>query len=391
MADPYILEPLDTDPEAIFSDFAEFVRSFYPDWNPSEAQLDIIIARFFSQQAATVADMASRVQRSIFRYLGSNLENIPPLPGSAASATISFHVTDGLAHTLEIGAEVGLRDDSGDLMIFRTIDDMTFSAGTEWPSVTAQADELGSFGNGLTGAVEVMELVDWIDSAEVVGASSGGSDPEEDEIYFNRLTANLAIPRRPQLAEDLVTMAQNVPGVWRAAAIDNFHDLGGGSYSTDMEDSVAISALDVNGNGVVDPVRSNLIAYIQANLRQNFVVTYVDPTYNEIWVAYTAHTYKGYDADSVMGEIDAALAHYLHPANFGLIPGNSQDRSWHLTQTLRYLELTTVVENVRSVDYVDDLLFRVYPGGMSKLDKTLSGVFPVTTYGVGGIRSVIVP
>src|SRR3954452_9945427 len=92
----YIIEPLDTDPEAIFQDFADFMLQYSPEWEPSEGQLDVIIARYFSMQTAFTADMASRVLRAIYRYFGSSLAGIPPLAGSPAIATIHFDLHDPL-------------------------------------------------------------------------------------------------------------------------------------------------------------------------------------------------------------------------------------------------------------------------------------------------------
>jgi hypothetical protein len=226
MAD-YILEPLDTDAEAIFQGFVEFVQIEFPDWEPSEGQLDIIIARYFSMQAAFNADMASRVQRAIYRYFGASLANIPPLPGSQARALIHFNIDDPstppIDRTLEFGTLVGLTDRDGDIQIFSLIDDLEITAGVTEGEVEAQATELGAVANGITGTVELIEMVDWISTASVVGASSGGSDPEDDDIYIQRLTANLALMApRPILAEDFAVFAQNIPGVWRASVIDNF-------------------------------------------------------------------------------------------------------------------------------------------------------------------------
>src|SRR4051794_13148578 len=96
MADDYILEPLDTDPDAIFVSFTEFMQQYFPDWEASEGQLDVIIARYFSMQTAFTADMASRVLRAIYRYFGSSLAGIPPLAGSPAIATIHFDLHDPL-------------------------------------------------------------------------------------------------------------------------------------------------------------------------------------------------------------------------------------------------------------------------------------------------------
>ena len=93
MAD-YIIEPLDTDAEEIFQGFVDFIQAYFPDWQPSEGQLDVIIGRYFAMQTAFTADMASRVLRAIYRYFGNSLAGIAPLPGSAAIARIHFTIAD---------------------------------------------------------------------------------------------------------------------------------------------------------------------------------------------------------------------------------------------------------------------------------------------------------
>jgi hypothetical protein len=390
----YIIEPLDTDSESIYADFVDFVRGHFPDWNPNEAQLDVIIARFFSQQTATVADMSSRVQRAIYRYLGANLENIPPLPGSAATATVSFHVVDSGAHVLPMGSMLGIADANGDMYMFQTLGDMDVPAGAiEWPSITAQALDLGADANNLTGTVEMLEQVDWIDDAQVVGVTSGGSDPEEDEVYIQRLTDNLSIPRRPTYAQDLVVMARNVPGVWRAAAIDNYRHTGGGTYTTDLEDSIAISAVDVNGEAVTGPTLDLLMTYLTENLRQNFLLTWVPPTYHTIGVTYTAHAYQtsGTDGASVKSEVDQSLDNILLPMRYGQIPEQTNDRSWRPVPVMRYLELTTAVENVRQIDYVESLTFSVDGGASTNADKPLGGAFPLTRPGHPYNGTILIP
>lgn len=159
MAD-YIIEPLDTDAESIYRDFVEHVRGFYPDWNPSEAQLDVIIPRFFSQQTATVADMASRVQRAIYRYMGAYLENIPPLEGTPAGGTIQFHLIDSGQHTMDAGTYIGIADANGDIQRFQTLDDMFVPEGSPDPTVNIQAVDEGAQGNGLSGPVQLLEQFD---------------------------------------------------------------------------------------------------------------------------------------------------------------------------------------------------------------------------------------
>lgn len=385
MAD-YIIEPLDTDAESIYRDFVEHVRGFYPDWNPSEAQLDVIIPRFFSQQTATVADMASRVQRAIYRYMGAYLENIPPLEGTPAGGTIQFHLIDSGQHTMDAGTYIGIADANGDIQRFQTLDDMFVPEGSPDPTVNIQAVDEGAQGNGLSGPVQLLEQFDWIESGYVVGYTSGGSDDEEDDVYIQRMTDNLSIPRRPAYASDLEIMARNIPGVWRAAALDNFEDMGGGSWAPNKEDSVAISAVDQNGEVIPDAVRDQLMEYLAQNLRQNFLLTWVPPTYNVIDVMYAAHAWPGSgDSETVETQVEDNLRVVLDPATAGQQTGSNEGsstiRSWVTVPIMRYLELTTAVENARPINYLATLSFRVNGGAYNPNDKDLNGIFPMTRMG----------
>jgi hypothetical protein len=487
MAD-YILEPLDTDNEVIFQNFVDFVQTFFPEWHPSEGQLDIIIARYFSMQSAATADMASRVLRAIYRYFGSSLAGINPLAGSAATATVSFTIEDPIDppvdRLLPFGTLVGITDRNGDIQIFSTLDDLSIPAGVTTGQIDVQCTEVGVDANKVTGSVELIELVEWISSGVVIGVSSGGSDPEDDGVYIQRLTENLALMApRPILAEDFPVFAQNIPGVWRSAVIDNFRpgaheqqtltsnytagtfkigmseltatpsapipatataaqvrdaligmpyieltdfDCSGGplpgtpivvtfkgklgyrnlnamtidlssltggttfnvtqtvngaAYATDKENSVAISSIDVDGDPLPTDVKDDLIAYLESTRAQNFLITFVDPAYHSVDITYTARALKFQDAESVRTLVDQNLRFYLGQDKWGVYPYESNSRSWNLQPVVRYLELTTLVENTPGIDYVESLTFSLDGGPSNTSDKTFSGAFSLTTPG----------
>jgi hypothetical protein len=481
----YIIEPLDTDADAIYQDFVAYVQITFPDWEPSEGQLDVIIARYFAMQTAFTADMASRVQRAIFRYFGSSLANIPPLIGSRATATINFVIDDPATppvdRTLPFGTLVGLTDDDGDIQMFELMDDMEVAAGVTSVDVDAEALEAGIVTNNISGTVELIEQVDWITSASVVGTSTGGSDPEQDDHYIQRLTENLALMApRPILADDFTVFARNIQGVARAAVIDNFNPgvneiqritsnytagnwkatfggqqtanipatataaqfrtamaalsnfdvtdgiftggplpgtpleitfigkygyanqapitidssglssgssiavsevAAGAAYAVDRENSIGISAVDLDGNPLSDIVRDQLIAYLESTRAQNFLITFIAPAYYTVDVTYTVRISKGEAADSVKTRIDENLAQYLSPANWGKDPFG-QDYIWVKQSALRYLELTTLVENTPGVDYIESLTFRIDGGALTTADKTIPAAFGLTRPGI---------
>lgn len=221
----YILEPIDTDPDAIMEEMREYIQSFHPDWDPAEAQLDNLIVRFVSLKMATIADMTSRVMRGIYKYFGASIVNIPPLPAASAQVVTEWTAidTDG-PYDIDAGTTFGIRDSLGETHLFTTDELVTIPNGqTVVSNVVATAIDEGVQANSLTGNLEIVEQIDFLQVGVVTTLSSGGVDAESEEEYLDRLTNNLGLMApRPILAKDFALIARNVVGVWRTAALDNF-------------------------------------------------------------------------------------------------------------------------------------------------------------------------
>jgi hypothetical protein len=381
----YIAEPLDTNPDDILSDFVDFIRAYYPEWNPNEGQLDFLLGRFFSLKVAATADMASRVMRTIYRYFGATIVNVQPVPEAQALASVQFLISDTtIAHTIGAGTLVGLTDRNGDIQLFSVVADTAVASGV--PNVTAQtiAVEAGTAGNDLSGPAQMVQQVDWIASAAVIGVSSGGADPEDDATYLNRLTNNLSLMApRPILAADFALISQNIAGVWRAASIDNFIP----PSNFTAAQAVGVAAIDEAGNAIGSTTKTTLDAYLQGLRQQNFIVNVLDPVYTLVDVNVTAKGSVNTDPGDLFTRVKNALTDYLSPANWGVPDFPLQIRGWINKTTVRYLELTTVVENVQGVDYVSSLTFGFNGGAQSTADKVMTGTFALPR--PGAINPVI--
>jgi len=69
----------------------------------------------------------------------------------------------------------------------------------------------------------MIDSLSWVASIALVGITVGGIDGEEDDVYLNRLKAELQLlTPRPILARDFAVMARRVAGVSRAVALDNY-------------------------------------------------------------------------------------------------------------------------------------------------------------------------
>jgi hypothetical protein len=152
-------------------------------------------------------------------------------------------------------------------------------------------------------------------------------------------------------------------------------------YATDLANAVAVSAVDLNGNPLDSTTKQNLIAYLQSTRAQNFVLTFVDPAYHQVDVTYSVRALPGYTAGPLTTAINTALSQYLSQQNWGTYPIGSGTRIWITSPNVRYLELTTVIENTVGVDYTQSLTFAVDGGTMDASDKTFTGAFSLTTPG----------
>lgn len=223
----YILEPIDTDPDAIYQEGVDFIKQHYPDWEVDldSAQLDNLMLRFVSLKMAVIADMASRVMRGIYVHFGASIVNIQPNAAVPAQVPTDWFAVDSIGDkTIPAGTTFGIRDTIGDLHLFATDEEAVIPDTVDnITGVIATAVDEGTEANSLSGPLEMVEQIDWLSSAATQAPSSGGIDEESEETYLNRLTANLGLMApRPILAHDFALLARNINGIWRAVGLDNF-------------------------------------------------------------------------------------------------------------------------------------------------------------------------
>lgn len=283
----YIIEPIDTDPDELLSAAIDYIQSRYPNWEPSEAQLDFMLMRMWSLQQSQIADMSTRVLRAIFRYFGSTIVQIQPLDGSNAEALTTWFVTDPNPtnpYIIPQDTQVGIRDPvTNDLIFFNVADqDYEVPLGASFlAGVKIRSQDEGQSQNELSGPLEIVEQLDWVQSAQTTTESSGGSDPETDDDYVDRLAANFGLlSPRPVLASDYAIMARNVSGVFRSIGRDNFipgnneiqrlsHTGTGGTFKVTFG---AESSADIPWNANIDQF-GDALANMTAFQAGDFVLT----------------------------------------------------------------------------------------------------------------------
>lgn len=368
--DAYISYPIETDPQVLAQQAFEYLAEQMPGWVPAPGNLESWIIEASARMVAEAQAVASDVPRSILRYVGANLYNLPPVDAAAATVTSTWTMVDDAGYTVPEGTIVGLRA-AGDVLVgFATTEPATVPPGdtaTGAGAVTLVAVEAGAAGSGLSGAPELIDALAFVSSVAIVGATTGGADAESDDDYLDRLSRELELMTpTPILPGEFAVLARRIPGVERSVALDGYDP---GDESTDNERMVTVFPIDALGEPVSGGTKTAIAALLESMREVTFVVHVADPDYVTIDVAYAAICYQGFDPDDVEARIDTALTDYLRPGNWGRLEfGDVVGPDWVNEPVVRFLEIASVIDRVDGVRYVDTLTIE---GGTS--DVTLSG------------------
>lgn len=229
----YIRFPIETDPETLIQDIYAYIKTYAPDWVPSDGNLDVWIIRAFVAKIAENRDLASDVQDDIFRYFGAVLMGIPPRDSVQAVANTTWTMKDNAGYTIQAGTNVAILDSEGTSFPFYVVSDVVVPPGsttTAVGAVTIRALNPGTESNALGGPGVIIPLIDVKDfvaqnGVVLTGATTGGVDAETDTDYLNRLVRKLQrLSQRPILPQDFADAAFDASTeVARAVAIDLYN------------------------------------------------------------------------------------------------------------------------------------------------------------------------
>jgi Baseplate J-like protein len=378
----YIEIPIETDPELLAQEAFDYLEASMPDWEPNDANLETIIIETMARMTSEARDVASAVPVDIFRYFGE-LVGVVPQDATFATGLTNWTVINNAGYTIPDGTQVGIQV-TGDLIeAFQTVGDTVIPPGfTTASNVQIRANEAGTAASGITGSVTLLDTLDFVTAIVLNAPTTGGLDAETDDDYINRLSLRLQLlAPRPILARDFAIFAQDIAGVERAVAIDNYDP--GPPPVTNAERAVTVAVTDANGMPVSAAIKTEVDNYLEAAREVNFLVFVVDPTYTTIDVQFTAVAYQGFDPADVETRAEQAVADYLSPANWGFptaLPTEIHipvSPTWVNETVIRYLELSQVINSVFGINYIEALTFRVAAGTYASTDITLTGVVPL--------------
>jgi Baseplate J-like protein len=390
----YIIDPLGEDEnneERLEQEAYDFLQSRWPDWEPADSNLEAWLVAACSRMVAEAEDLARDVPPAIFRYYGATVLGINPVEATHATVDSTWTLDSNPAgRTIEEGTLVGITGEGGESVTFEVAADVALAAGvmaTGAGAVPLRAVEPGVDGTGLGGAGQPVELIDalaWVAGITLTGATTGGTDEEDDDAYLSRLSARLTLlTPRPILPRDFELLAADIAsqnGVSaRTLALDGYNPGDGTLNNERMVHIVMVD--DTTGANVPGGIKTAVDAGLQEQREVNFIVTVGDPTRNTVGFTYAAVAHAGFDPATVEAAADAALAGFASPVYWGN-PLGIEERAWRNKTVVRYQDALTVLNNVEGLDYVSSLLIHLNGDGGQANDRNLIGAAPVVDPGV---------
>lgn len=221
----YIVLPISRDPaEAVLDSYA-VMQSFYPGWQPDPKGADPMTALL---NAAAVlytdtATLATSMAAEAFRFEGRTLDGLEPIDAKPATGLVTFTATDTSGWEIPEDTQIAGTGPTGEPVTFATTDVAEIAPGDLTVSgvpVIAVLD--GVAGNGVTGAGDFVQYLDFLASVTFDAPTSDGEEAETSDAYLDRLSEEkqLSSPE-PIRVEDFAILGRYLAGTTiRATAID---------------------------------------------------------------------------------------------------------------------------------------------------------------------------
>ncbi|HEY7420302.1 MAG TPA: baseplate J/gp47 family protein, partial [Ktedonobacteraceae bacterium] len=358
----YITLPVTVNPLALRQRAYSYLQNLMPSWIPAEGNLDTWLLEASTTEIAELVAILSAVPDIIFQYFGASLMQISQRTASAAQGSTTWYFIDSNGHTIPAGTQVAIRNNVGESIPFFTVADVAVASGSDRTDIGAvfiSAINAGTEANALGGAVDLLDILDFVDHVIVEGTTSGGIDAETDRDYMNRLVDTLTLlTLTPILPEDFATLARSIPPAYRVTVLDCYNPADDTFNNPRM---VTIAAIDITGEAVDTATKTNIKNKLQSVREINFIVNMMDPTYTTIDVTVTVEAVEGHDHATVLNDTTTRILSFLNPANFALTGNDLQ--SWENTNILRKYDLSQAIHATPGVQTIVPPLLLGKTGG----------------------------
>lgn len=382
----YVTIPITVDPLDILQLAYDYIQTYFPNWKPSDGNLDTAILQSLSTDAASLRELATSVPDSIFRWYGATLMQLPPIDATAATTTVKITVQDNAGYTVPAGTQLSINDANGTPQAFETLTDTIIPVGNTYvDGILISAVTPGSAANGIgsiNGPVALIDSLAYVSSITQDAVTTGGQDAESDQDYLNRLTAELQLMSpRLIIPSDFAEGAKTIDNVFRAIAIDGY-DPTSMTYGNPRE--VTVACVDSSGNPVSTGTKTDVINYFAANREVNFIANVIDPTYTGIDVSFDVAALSGYDTAALVTSIETAINGWLSQAAWGQDPtvrDSSAAQTWIQSSVVRFTDLEWIIRSIEGVAYLKTVQMAIHGNALGTADINLPGAAPLTQPG----------
>ena len=184
----YIEIPIEVDVNQLKDDAVAFLQTAIPGWEPASGNLETIVIEAIAEMASEQASIAAEMPTETFRQFGLRIANLQPIDGQRATGAATFTMTDTAGHTIPAGTFLTAGD-----VAFETTAEVTVGIGESSGVVPFQAVDEGVAANGLTGTMDLVDTLPFVDSVVITGSTADGVDAETDDDYLARLVEELQL------------------------------------------------------------------------------------------------------------------------------------------------------------------------------------------------------
>lgn len=327
----------DRDAQAIFDAALARYQELAPDARPRNGSVEVMLLEAFSIAASDVIYALNRFPSVAVEGILA-LYGVPRFEGSPAEGVVTLTL-DG---TRDLTVEAGQR--LSDPTTGLTLVVSTTTAGTSVTSlaVPCETEDNGGAGNAITSgsAIDLLDSIPYVTSAEVTTAFTGGADAEDDSAYIDRAATVLArVTSSLVLPSHFIAYLLQDARVTRATAIDLYEP--GGTAGSDL--GYITTYTYGRGAQLTSTVREELRAAMQAICSAMVTVYVEEADLVSQDLELTVHALPGYSTSDVSTAVNDALSAWMSP------------EQWTWGRDILLTEIIDIAADVTGVDYVDSV------------------------------------
>jgi len=369
----------DEEARSSLSDILSYARGLLPTWNPEAGQIETALAEAMAVKSAELTSAINRLPGATVETL-LKLFGITRDDGTQATGTITitFSDSDSVARTLPAGTRfLYYSAVDGVSYTFELVNDFTLSGSLSGDatvrSVVVGTDyNLSASGESLV----VLSSATYFVSAVFNGITSGGTNEETDDAYFDRAVNTLASYTSASVTPDQIKsfVLANKAYANRVAVYDQrrYRDRNTTATSYTTHPGYALVAVAGTMSEVADVVSdltvsaqnlSDLNDSLTARVPSGVIIDVMTVEIAEVDVDVSFVKLDGFASSTVTTAVVNAIQEYINP------------NSWDLSvNTIRVNEIISLVDSIAGVDYVTEVKFN----GQSLLGTNNVGYYSLT-------------